>query len=472
MVIPGRGRPPAAPRWEATAMLERGATTGSGRASWWIRSLASWWRGLDPAEARALRRAGRLMAVLIALGAAVAVGAIGVIPSRVPGPSPGPPGRSGRPGSSPRRVPGPSPGPPSRREIPPRARSSSPGSGSPTTPAATAATAWGRVYNADVVPGLPRPGGAGRGRARGQERRDPLDERRDDRPPARNHGNSYDFSRPLGRCHYQGQHRLPARIHGGYSARRWAGALRRPVQAEWQVVPHPDRSGRAGGWPPATRARSGRVAHHQARRPRRCKVHPGLRHATERRVPPLRGRSPVRAVAVGPEGTHPRRFGGGPLRYEGEHLPTQPPAPVRRGDDRCAARRGLRRGGRPAARRDPGCVSRMEDGRIGRFGWKAQIATLGEFVLSACANELGLEVPGHHQHPSPFEPDASAKSLDLTQCECNALVSYVRDLPAPIPSTPPAPPDRARSCGRAAPLRVRRLRGLPYAEPGPHRGDL
>ena len=99
MVIQGRGRPPAAPRWEATAMLERGATTGSGRASWW--------RGLDPAEARALRRAGRLMAILIALGAPWQSWRSGSSPRRVPGPSPGPPWRSG---SSPRRVPGRRPG--------------------------------------------------------------------------------------------------------------------------------------------------------------------------------------------------------------------------------------------------------------------------------------------------------------------------------------------------------------------------
>jgi hypothetical protein len=79
-----------------------------------------------------------------------------------------------------------------------------------------------------------------------------------------------------------------------------------------------------------------------------------------------------------------------------------------------------------------GRVSVMKDGRIGRFGWKAQIATLEEFVLSACANELGLEVPGHHQPPSPFKPFAVAKSLDLTPRDCDALVSYVSDLPAPI----------------------------------------
>ena len=79
-----------------------------------------------------------------------------------------------------------------------------------------------------------------------------------------------------------------------------------------------------------------------------------------------------------------------------------------------------------------GRVHRLKNGRIGRFGWKAQVATLEEFVLTACANELGLEVPGHHQGVSPLNPDARAQALDLTQGECNALVSYVRSLPAPV----------------------------------------
>ena len=70
-----------------------------------------------------------------------------------------------------------------------------------------------------------------------------------------------------------------------------------------------------------------------------------------------------------------------------------------------------------------GRVSRLKDGRIGRFGWKAETPDLREFVLSACANELGLEVPGHRQAASPLDPDAKAKSLDLTQEECDALVA-------------------------------------------------
>jgi CxxC motif-containing protein (DUF1111 family) len=83
-----------------------------------------------------------------------------------------------------------------------------------------------------------------------------------------------------------------------------------------------------------------------------------------------------------------------------------------------------------------GRANHLKDGRVGRFGWKAETPDLREFVLSACANELGLEVPGHHQATSPLEPDAKAKGLDLTQEECDALVAYVRELPAPAGRKP------------------------------------
>jgi RNA polymerase sigma factor (sigma-70 family) len=79
-----------------------------------------------------------------------------------------------------------------------------------------------------------------------------------------------------------------------------------------------------------------------------------------------------------------------------------------------------------------GRVGRTRTGRIGRFGWKAQIPSLHEFVRVACANELGLEVPGHSQAASPLAPGSKARGLDLTESECDALVSYVRALPAPV----------------------------------------
>jgi CxxC motif-containing protein (DUF1111 family) len=83
-----------------------------------------------------------------------------------------------------------------------------------------------------------------------------------------------------------------------------------------------------------------------------------------------------------------------------------------------------------------GRVSRLADGRIGRFGWKAQTATLEEFVHAAAATELGLEIPGRHQASDPELPGLGAPGLDMNQEECEALVAYVRSLPSPVARTP------------------------------------
>src|SRR5207253_765816 len=80
-----------------------------------------------------------------------------------------------------------------------------------------------------------------------------------------------------------------------------------------------------------------------------------------------------------------------------------------------------------------GRVSRQKGGGIGRFGWKAQVVGLEDFVLTACANELGLEVPGHHQAGDPLGyGDRVPAGLDLSLDDCRALVAYVRELPAPV----------------------------------------
>ncbi len=86
-----------------------------------------------------------------------------------------------------------------------------------------------------------------------------------------------------------------------------------------------------------------------------------------------------------------------------------------------------------------GRVSRTKEGRIGRFGWKAEIATLHGFVRGACANEIGLEVPGHSQAKSPLAPKKKPDGFDMTERECDALVAYVRGLPAPAAVDPDAP---------------------------------
>ena len=83
-----------------------------------------------------------------------------------------------------------------------------------------------------------------------------------------------------------------------------------------------------------------------------------------------------------------------------------------------------------------GRVSRLKDGRIGRLGWKGQTANVEDFVLNACAVELGLEVPGHHQAMTPQAPKYQTTGLDLTAGECAALVAYVRSLPRPVERKP------------------------------------
>jgi CxxC motif-containing protein (DUF1111 family) len=91
-----------------------------------------------------------------------------------------------------------------------------------------------------------------------------------------------------------------------------------------------------------------------------------------------------------------------------------------------------------------GRVSRLPDDRIGRFGWKAQTATLREFVDSAAARELGLEVPRQHQAGDPRIPALAAPGLDMTQDECDALLAYVRSLPAPVAREPDGPKEASR----------------------------
>jgi len=109
-----------------------------------------------------------------------------------------------------------------------------------------------------------------------------------------------------------------------------------------------------------------------------------------------------------------------------------------------------------ARRRHPGWPqvkgrpSRLVDGRIGRFGWKAQTARLSEFVRSAAAVEMGLEVPDHAQAADPRVPPLKATGLDMDAAECEALVAFVRSFPAPKPIAGGNPKDeRARKAGKA-----------------------
>jgi CxxC motif-containing protein (DUF1111 family) len=102
-----------------------------------------------------------------------------------------------------------------------------------------------------------------------------------------------------------------------------------------------------------------------------------------------------------------------------------------------------------------GRVSRQKDGRIGRFGWKAQTPSLDDFVRTACAVELGLDVPGHHQAGLPQKPEAKPAGLDLSDDECGALLAYVASLPKPAQVVPARAAERQTvNVGKAAFERV------------------
>ena len=78
-----------------------------------------------------------------------------------------------------------------------------------------------------------------------------------------------------------------------------------------------------------------------------------------------------------------------------------------------------------------GRISRLAGDRIGRFGWHAQQASLADFTLTACAVEIGLELPGHPQAGNPLKPNYRSPGFDMDEAECAALVAYVAQLPRP-----------------------------------------
>jgi CxxC motif-containing protein (DUF1111 family) len=83
-----------------------------------------------------------------------------------------------------------------------------------------------------------------------------------------------------------------------------------------------------------------------------------------------------------------------------------------------------------------GRVVRMADGRVGRFGWKAEFASLDDFVRAACANELGLSNPSRKQATSLARRDYQPKGTDLTNAQCGQMTDFLRDLPAPVQIKP------------------------------------
>jgi CxxC motif-containing protein (DUF1111 family) len=79
----------------------------------------------------------------------------------------------------------------------------------------------------------------------------------------------------------------------------------------------------------------------------------------------------------------------------------------------------------------PGRYRVLPDGRIGKFGWKGQFATLEEFVAAACANELGLGTPHMPQAKPRVELPYPDMPADLDRDQFRSLVAFVDTLPRP-----------------------------------------
>ncbi len=92
-----------------------------------------------------------------------------------------------------------------------------------------------------------------------------------------------------------------------------------------------------------------------------------------------------------------------------------------------------------------GRALRLADGRIGKFGWKAQTASLNDFVRAACANELGLGNPTQGQPKSMRNPGYRPAKLDLTDEQCNQITAFVASLPRPEQRLPDDPVHRQQA---------------------------
>jgi CxxC motif-containing protein (DUF1111 family) len=91
-----------------------------------------------------------------------------------------------------------------------------------------------------------------------------------------------------------------------------------------------------------------------------------------------------------------------------------------------------------------GRIARLADGRIGRFGWKAEFSTLNDFVKAACANELGLSNPDRPQATPLGKQKYQQPGVDLTDEQCTMMADYILGLPKPVEVVPTRPEVRSR----------------------------
>lgn len=93
----------------------------------------------------------------------------------------------------------------------------------------------------------------------------------------------------------------------------------------------------------------------------------------------------------------------------------------------------------------PGRYRVLADGRIGKFGWKGQFATLEEFVAAACANEIGLGNPRMAQAKPNVKFSYPEVARDLDAQQFRSLTAFVETLPRPEEIAPAHAHDREQT---------------------------
>lgn len=87
-----------------------------------------------------------------------------------------------------------------------------------------------------------------------------------------------------------------------------------------------------------------------------------------------------------------------------------------------------------------GRVSITDGGQIGRFGWKAQVPSLREFVRDAVSVELGMTLPAQEGLSfGKINDNDSVADPEMGLAEAEALFFFMSNLGAPVPKTPVDP---------------------------------
>lgn len=90
-----------------------------------------------------------------------------------------------------------------------------------------------------------------------------------------------------------------------------------------------------------------------------------------------------------------------------------------------------------------GRPSVLRDGTLGRFGWRANVNRLVQFVDRACANELSLETRRRPQTSDPTRPQYRNVSYDIDDRQVEQMSEFIAHLPSPIQELPTNPNELA-----------------------------